>query len=78
MTQHFENQVKRWLPWSMYELIFNELSAYQRGKIDWYLLNQAIKASSQNKKETMHLYIAKFHREQIHKFGIKSIYHESR
>lgn len=78
MKQHFENQIKRWLPYSMYELIVNELSVSQRDEIDWYLLKQAIKASSQNKKETMHLYIAKFHREQIQKFGVKSIYHESR
>jgi hypothetical protein len=76
MTEFFTNEVKRYLPWATYEFIFNKLSENQRGEIDWYLLKLAIKCSKQSKNELMHLYISRFHQEQIQKFGLKSIYHE--
>lgn len=66
------------LPWLLVDLIENELSEQQRRVIDWYLLKMAIKAKKNKNLDTMHLFIAKWHKSEIQKFGIKSIYHESR
>ena len=78
LTSKIEDNIRLYLPKELYDLLFKELSKSQRDEIDWYDLELAIKDSKANLIQEMHLKIAVFHRQQIQRFGIKSIYHESR
>ena len=78
LTPKLESDIRLYLPKILYNLIFKELTILQRNQIDWYILKQAVKLSNRGKLQEMHLYVANFHREEIRRFKIKSIYHESR
>ena len=78
LTSKIEDNIRLYLPKELYDLLFKELSRLQRDEIDWYDLELAIKDSQKGLIQEMHLKIAIFHRQQIQRFGIKSIYHESK
>jgi len=78
LTVKLEDGIRLYLPNKLYGVLFKELSKEQRDLIDWYDLELAIKDSKKGLIQGMHLKIAIFHRQQVQRFGIKSIYHESR
>ena len=78
MKTRFLNDIKNHLPFELVQMIENQLSMSQRDTINWYLLEMAIKAKKNNSVVDMRKFISNWHNEEVKKFGIKSIYHESR